>query len=73
MLARRASVPIRPLAVLRVQLAVILALLLASCAGQFSKYFLNRDNLLGFVRLSSVGGEATIPSRCTASRISATR
>ena len=57
-----AVVRISPRVVGRVMAVVVVVLVAASSAGQFSTYYLGRDHLLGFVERFSLDAEANIPS-----------
>jgi hypothetical protein len=58
----QASVSIAPVTILLSQLILIALLVLAHLATQFAKYFLGHDHLLGFLRLTAMDAEMTIPA-----------
>jgi len=56
------SFSVAPKRVTRVLTYVVSCLILASIAGQFAKFVLGYEHLLGFVRLFSVDREGNIPT-----------
>jgi hypothetical protein len=56
------SLSLKPKALARLLALVALVLVLASVAGQVSKYFLGHDYLKGFVPLFDLDGEGNIPT-----------